>query len=563
MRKLFYFICLSFSTVAFSQSYSGRYANQLFTNVDILEDVTYGSAPVWTVPYNNKDLKMDIYQPQGDTLSKRPVIIFAHAGGFLNGDKQVDDMVALCDSFARKGFVTATINYRMGFNPLDGESAERAVYRGVQDGKAAVRYFKEHRDLYRIDTNYVFFGGMSAGGYMSQFVGYMDKESDRPASTYGGGLVNDLGCLDCAGNSYNVSSKVRAILGYWGAVQDTTMIEAGEVPALLMHGENDPTVPYDYGNAFGLGTLPPTFGSYSIQKRMDNVGIYNEFYKSSSNLHMLDGSSNGTFPASGPNDFWYDTLLPRTTDFLYRMIQPKPERISPNSFVLCENDEFNLEILPDYEPGHVWMVPAEIDLISASANGIFHAPQQGNYQIGYIEINPLLAVSDTIWFDITVKPSPVLTLSADVEEICLGKSANLWTTGADYYTWNEGLLVGSTQTVSPIETTTYEATAHFSNGCTTTASIQIVVNDCVGVEEATATTFSVYPNPANDWIKIDTKENEIIRYQLIDMTGKIIQTNKVNDSVFYLTVKNLNEGMYVLQLISNKKVLTASLKVER
>ena len=80
-------------------------------------------------------LRMDIYQPQGDTLSRRPVIIFCFGGGFVDGKRTDADMVALARSFAQRGFVTASIDYRLGMNLTDPEKAKRAVYRALQDGR--------------------------------------------------------------------------------------------------------------------------------------------------------------------------------------------------------------------------------------------------------------------------------------------------------------------------------------------------------------------------------------------------------------------------------------------
>lgn len=356
--KLFYwsitFLLLALNGFSQSTYDELRYRHAIFSQVDTTFDVEYGSAPQWVWPYWNEDLILDVFQPNGDVVTNRPLIIFAHAGGFLNGSRDVDDMVALCDSFARKGYVTATIDYRKGFNPLDAESAERAVYRGVQDGKAAVRFFKENASTFGIDTNFIYFGGMSAGGFMSLHVAYMDEESERPASTYGGGTVNDLGCLDCSGNSYSHTSKVRAILDYWGAIQDTIDIVAGNTPLMIMHGTDDPTVPFIYGQPFGLATLPYVYGGSPVHERVNNLGIYNEFYTSNApGAHMLDGSDNGTF-TSGANDFWYDTLLPRTTDFLVRMTKPNPLKVSPDTISVCMGEAVSLEVDGDVDSYYRW-----------------------------------------------------------------------------------------------------------------------------------------------------------------------------------------------------------------
>src|SRR6266567_824486 len=59
----------------------------------------------------------DLYQPKGDTATKRPVVIFAHGGGFTGGDKSSGPSATLAKEFALKGYLTASINYR-----LDGPS---------------------------------------------------------------------------------------------------------------------------------------------------------------------------------------------------------------------------------------------------------------------------------------------------------------------------------------------------------------------------------------------------------------------------------------------------------
>ena len=120
--KLNYFvlIALIIPFLGYSQRY--RYTNTLFPSSTITQNVIYGTAPTLdgfgtvessTTPQN---LVMDVYRPTGDTFTNRPVIIFAHPGGFFSGSKNVDDMMVFCDYFARKGYVTATIDYRLGFN---------------------------------------------------------------------------------------------------------------------------------------------------------------------------------------------------------------------------------------------------------------------------------------------------------------------------------------------------------------------------------------------------------------------------------------------------------------
>ena len=56
---------------------------------------------------------MDVYTPDGDSYTERPLIIFAHGGSFWSGNKTNPMMVALCESFMKRGYVAASIQYRL------------------------------------------------------------------------------------------------------------------------------------------------------------------------------------------------------------------------------------------------------------------------------------------------------------------------------------------------------------------------------------------------------------------------------------------------------------------
>ena len=106
MKKVFLFIVsLLMFNFCFTQC-NGRYNTEIFTNVNKIT-LVYSSV------YN---LEMDIYQPDGDLEINRPVIIFMHAGSFTGGTRDMADMVTLCESFAKRGYVTASIDYRLNPN---------------------------------------------------------------------------------------------------------------------------------------------------------------------------------------------------------------------------------------------------------------------------------------------------------------------------------------------------------------------------------------------------------------------------------------------------------------
>lgn len=561
MKAFLLLSTLLISLLSTAQNYDGlRYRDKIFATSTAQNDVQYGSAPQWVFPYWNEDLFLNVYTPTGDNNTNRPLIIFAHAGGFLNGNKDVDDMVALCDSFARKGYVTATIDYRKGFNPVDAQSAERAVYRGIQDGKAAVRYFKEYASTYNIDTNNIFFGGMSAGGYISLHVAYMDKETERPGSTYGGGTVNDLGCLDCAGNNYNHTSEVKAILDYWGAVQDTSIIESGDTPVMIMHGENDPTVPFVYGHPFGLPTLPQTYGGQPISERVQNLGIPYEFYTSQGQLHMLDGSNNGTFD-NPPNSFWSDTLLPRTTDFLIAQIEPHASKLSPDTMVVCYTDSLTLEITDSSTFYYEWGLDPSVNVANTDTSALkMSFSNSGIFDIYVLAFNELLCAGDTLWYHVEVLPEVDADFNYTVSNFTEVQFNNN-SSGSSGYTWDFG--DGNTSTDSSpshnyLQNGSYDVQliANNDDNCQDTIT-QAILIEGLSTEDFAQNNFDVYPNPFQNHIVIQTIDNKNeFEILIVDINGKIVFQQSSNVQNMTIDTEEWSNGMYFITLFSESKKAT-------
>jgi hypothetical protein len=341
MRLLKYFSALTLFLTLFTCATAQlcdtlRYRQPIF-QVEKTADIVYGTAPAMPAVYINEnvtvsqDLKLDLYQPIGDTLSKRPLIMFAFGGGFIIGAKEDEDARALCDSFARKGFVTASINYRLGMNVADASSGERAVYRAVQDWSAAIRYLKEFADSFRIDTNWVFAGGVSAGSISAMHCQYM-SEAERPASSYASGLpfpAPDLGCKTCSGNTYNHSTKVKALINAWGAIGDTSWMAVNEgTPMISFHGDLDPVVPYGYGFPFtALITLPAVYGSSLIHPRLQHLGIYSEFVPFPGEGHNVWGTVVNNNFVGGPTQYW-DPILVDIRNYLWHFLEPQTGPIS-------------------------------------------------------------------------------------------------------------------------------------------------------------------------------------------------------------------------------------------
>jgi para-nitrobenzyl esterase len=283
---------------------SGRYYQPVFTSVTTTTGVAYATATAFNgAP---QTLTMDIYQPAGDTVKRRPLIIFAHQGGFYLGSKTDPYMVAICTRMARLGYVAASIDYRLGFPltglaaPADTVGVAQAAIRGMQDMRAAVRFFRNDAataKAYRVHSNYIVVGGSSAGAFLALEVGYLDKASELPAYV---GLA-DLGGLEGSGGNAGYSSAVAAVLNLSGATQSPGIIEAGNAPLCSVHGTSDITVPYLQGR-IGGGLIPPkyVYGSGRLNPRATAVGVPNTLRRLSKAGHIPFESN----PAYADTTFW-------------------------------------------------------------------------------------------------------------------------------------------------------------------------------------------------------------------------------------------------------------------
>ena len=249
-----------------------RYIDDIFESVS-KTTVAYGSNDnVFGV---NQNLKMDIYQPVGDTHEQRPVIIFAFGGSFLIGSRGT--MAEYCEQFAKKGYVAATIDYRLGFTSTSEAALAGAVVRAVGDMKAAIRYFRmdaANDNIYKIHPDYILAGGYSAGAIVALHTAYMDMDDDlstavSEAISENGGIDGNTG--DSTNQSY--SSEVFAVYNLSGALQKKEYLDVNETePLVSYHGTSDATVPYLHGLANNLSTVD---GSGLLHEQAELHGLPN------------------------------------------------------------------------------------------------------------------------------------------------------------------------------------------------------------------------------------------------------------------------------------------------
>jgi dienelactone hydrolase len=217
-----------------------RYRDPVFSSVAASPGITYGSAP--DNSGNPVALELDFYQPAGDTVSRRPAVVWVQGGGFAVGDKGSGRNFATY--FARRGYVAVSINYRLlappgcGGNPDPTPQCEQAALAAQHDAQAAVRWLRTNAAFLGIDRDRIAMAGSSAGAITSLLTAW---RSEDPGTS---------------GNP-GPSSAIRAAVSISGGTPTNEYISAGDAPAIFFHGTADRTVFYSWavGNAAAMYNL--------------------------------------------------------------------------------------------------------------------------------------------------------------------------------------------------------------------------------------------------------------------------------------------------------------------
>lgn len=521
-----------------AQCDTSRYISPILNVIDVQVGVEYGQAPQWNFPYFNETLLMDIYQPLLDPIEKRPCMIWAHSGGFTIGDKQADDMVALCDSFARRGFVTATMGYRKGFNPLDAASSERAVYRGFQDGRAAYRFLVENHEVYGIDTTKIFVGGSSAGALIGLHLAFMEEE-ERPDSSFDQFLAPDLGCIDCSGNNFQHEVKPLGIIGLWGAIGDTTWVN-NDVNTLMVHGTEDPIVPFESGPPFQLFTLPDVYGSSLIHERIQNQGFSSELIIAEGEGHEPHGTLNGYWIAP-PNDFW-EEMFGSIEQFCFELVRPQALVISGPE-VICEGEDHTFSVALGEGESVCWEIEGgEYQETSEEEIAVQIAGESAS--ITAFIYNEVGAASESSSITVQASPSPDVAWDITLEQNVLEYSV---LTLFDTSWYLNGILISEENIGAMLLKAQgeYEVSLVVVNefGCATTYSEEFTyVIDTLNEEVNSLTEIRLSSGV------LSVKSEVMTNVKLYDIMGRLLYENEDTEHLV-----SENSGVYILSFSNSEE----------
>jgi acetyl esterase/lipase len=251
MRRLVLLAIVSVSALGISSGQeldpASRWATEIFTQYRVIHDIVHKKS-------DGREVKLDVVTG-AEKSSPRPTVIFIHGGGWVGGTKE-DHFVFLLPYLAR-GMNAVDVEYRV--------TSVALAPAAVADCRCALRWVYQHANDYGFNTSKLVVAGESAGGHLSLTTGMLSEDA---------GFDNE-----CPGAAGAPPLKVAAIIDYCGItdvadllegshrqtfalmwlrnqpnrkqlarqLSPLTYVRAGLPPIIILHGEQDDTVPYPQG----------------------------------------------------------------------------------------------------------------------------------------------------------------------------------------------------------------------------------------------------------------------------------------------------------------------------
>ena len=313
-KTLSFIIILLISNIIYSQC-NGRYQAEIFNSIN-KNTVNYSDV------YNDNEHEMDVYSAINDTATNRPVILYLHGGSYTGGDKSLVDCIDFCESMAKRGYVTASINYRLA-NIISfltsNETQYETVLKSVADAKAAIRYFRKSYDNgnpYGIDPNTIFIGGYSAGAVTAIHLAYIDLISDLPTSPVNvQAIVNNVGGsngLEGDAGNLGYASSVSGVISFAGGINDINWIDQNDEPLVSIQGDLDLTVNYNCGPVMNNPLILNLCGAGVMHPKADDVNLLND--------KLIFNGTDHSWAAAGNNNPKFVQAVDFTSNFLFPLL---------------------------------------------------------------------------------------------------------------------------------------------------------------------------------------------------------------------------------------------------
>ena len=213
---------------------------------------------------NNYEAKLDVYKRR-DVSGPQPTLLWIHGGGWTGGTKEAGVISVL--PWLEMGWNVVNVEYRLARVSLAPAA--------VEDCLCALRFVAARAETYGIDPARLVVSGDSAGGHLSLTTGMIPEEAGLDRQCPGvplpkvAAIVNWYGITDVGDLLDGPNRKSYAVAWLSSLpnreeiarrVSPLTYVRAGLPPILTIHGDADPTVPYNHAvrlhEALGKAGVP-------------------------------------------------------------------------------------------------------------------------------------------------------------------------------------------------------------------------------------------------------------------------------------------------------------------
>lgn len=288
--------------------------------------------------------------------------------------------------------------------------------------------------------------------------------------------------------------------------------------------------------------------------QLSAVSIPSVLCRGNSGTVTADGAVSYSWNPGAGNDMSI-TVNPQSTT-VYTITGASPEGCTDQHTVAMVVDNTNIATSPDTaicagDPVYLRASGANNYLWSNGAlfpNILAYPSANTVYLVNGVNIHGCTIGSSV---EVTVNQKPQVMITAENTVVCKGDAVELTAHGADSYIWEHGDSGPSSSPVPAIDVPTqYQVTGTNNNGCTGTASITIQVNLCTGLAENKQAIFHVFPNPARDFISIESDAG-IKHITVSDVSGRKLFGISTEEMKIQIPLQNYSAGMYYIS-INNK-----------
>ena len=242
-------------------SFSPSSAQNPDTVTEWATSVSFGSQLYQSIVYqkaNSVELRLDVITTGPHSVA-RPVVIFFHGGGWVQGTKE-NHLLKLLPYLAR-GMDGVNVEYRL--------ASEAQAPAAVEDCRCALHWVAQHAKEYGFDTTKIVVTGESAGGHLALMTGLLhasdgfDNSCELPPDQWAGhggpsevtvaAIVNFFGLTDITA-FLQPASPANFVIRWIGdpnridlakRMSPMTYVRKDSPPIISVQGDKDSIVPYE------------------------------------------------------------------------------------------------------------------------------------------------------------------------------------------------------------------------------------------------------------------------------------------------------------------------------